>query len=285
MSELFTVERLSLSRIGDALRDQLGTDVGQYEFPDDFEKAVVDIGFKGIVVVGDTSPYEEVIFIGNVTGAVPRHSTMPTSFVKYIKARFIKTTSIAAYVLVNQDALESVDFGDSITAINTRAFGNTPNWQENVVLPDSVTSIYSQAFQASGITGISGNNVSLVEQSGGGTIGTISHCSNLKTVYFPKVTQIPSTSNRGTFLNDVSLETVEIGSVGYPVTLISQYAFVGCTSSFTATIYTTGNYVDTLNTAIRSGADNATIVFKAAADTTYNGVDYSAGDTMLTSTP
>lgn len=82
------------------------------------------------------------------------------------------------------------------------------------------------------------------------------------------------------------LENVEVGSVGYPVASWGSKNFDGCTQSgLVVTMYTTGEKVDTLNASIRDGATNATIIIKAAEDTTYNGATYAAGDTILTSIP
>lgn len=50
-------------------------------------------------------------------------------------------------------------------------------------------------------------------------------------------------------------------------------------------MHTTGAKTDALIASIRDGATNATIIIKAAEDTTYGGKDYAAGDTIITSTP
>ena len=84
----------------------------------------------------------------------------------------------------------------------------------------------------------------------------------------------------------IALTTVQLGSVGYGVTNVSNLLFEKDTQSgLTITIYTTGSYADTAVANTRNGATNATIVIKASEATTYNGTSYAAGDTIVTSTP
>lgn len=77
---------------------------------------------------------------------------------------------------------------------------------------------------------------------------------------------------------------VTIGSIGHAVTESRQQPFGGNTGiTGTCTIYTTGDKVDTLNTAVQNGAGAGLVfVFKASEATTYNGNSYAAGATMLT---
>lgn len=109
----------------------------------------------------------------------------------------------------------------------------------------------------------------------------------LKTVNLPNVSGQLTAGTFMLFGNCTALESVTIGSVGHCVTNNnSTGSFNGCTQSgLTITIYTNGANVDALNTNIRRGATNATIILKAAENTTYNGTSYAAGDTILTSTP
>jgi len=83
------------------------------------------------------------------------------------------------------------------------------------------------------------------------------------------------------------LEDMQLGAMGKPVTTIYKDAFLNNNAPSTAvvTIYTTGDRVGTLLTAMRTYLTTQQIVFKASESTTYNGNSYSAGDTMLTSTP
>lgn len=83
------------------------------------------------------------------------------------------------------------------------------------------------------------------------------------------------------------LEDMQLGAVGKPVTTIYYQAFLNSQAPSTAvvTIYTTGDRVDTLLTAMRTYLTKQTIVFKASEATTYGGTSYAVGDTIVTSTP
>ena len=110
-------------------------------------------------------------------------------------------------------------------------------------------------------------------------------CKRVKVISMPKITALGQYTS-SIFKGCALLENVEVGSVGYPVASWGSKNFDGCTQSgLVVTMYTTGEKVDTLNASIRDGATNATIIIKAAEDTTYNGATYAAGDTILTSTP
>lgn len=83
------------------------------------------------------------------------------------------------------------------------------------------------------------------------------------------------------------LEDMQLGAMGKPVTALYKNAFANNQVPSTAvfTIYTTGNNVNTILAGMRVYLTTQQIVFKASESTTYNGNSYSAGDTMLTSTP
>lgn len=73
-----------------------------------------------------------------------------------------------------------------------------------------------------------------------------------------------------------------IGSVGHAVTESKGRPF-GSTSnaSGTVTIYTDGAHLDSVKAAVEDSAGSGlTFVYKASEATTYNGVSYSAGDTI-----
>ena len=113
-----------------------------------------------------------------------------------------------------------------------------------------------------------------------------SNCTALKTVYLPKITHLNASgiSQRGVFRGCTALESVQIGSVGYSVTVANNNFYGDTQTGLTITVYTTGAYADTALTNIRNGATNATIIIKAAEATTYNGTAFAAGDTIITST-
>lgn len=80
--------------------------------------------------------------------------------------------------------------------------------------------------------------------------------------------------------------TVQLGSVGYPVLQCSQRPFGSTTGTSTVTVYTRGDLLDTISTAIKSQAGaNYTFIFKASEATTYGNTSYAAGETMLTISP
>jgi hypothetical protein len=75
---------------------------------------------------------------------------------------------------------------------------------------------------------------------------------------------------------------VTIGSIGHAVTESRALPF-GSTSkaSGTVMIYTTGDVLDTLRSAVQQNAGaNISFIYKAAEATTYNGTSYQAGDTI-----
>ena len=123
----------------------------------------------------------------------------------------------------------------------------------------------------------------------------VQNMSSLKTLYMPKCTSYANTHNTyAPFIGCTALETVQLGSIGYSVGVMGQTSngvmtskcFNGCTQSgLTITLYCKGAEADTLLSNVRGNATNATIIIKASENTTYNGVNYSAGDTMITSTP
>lgn len=284
----YTVDALSLSHIGDLLRDRLGDNASQYLFPDDFEKAIVNIGFNAIIVDGDSSPYDEIIFLGNCGERISRNANNTNYYynIKYKKATFIGATRIAEGILCNQVNLENIILNEGIVFIGDYAFRNTTALNKDIILPSSVTSIGTGAFCESAITGINGENVTTLYNSTTNGVSVFSSCYSLKTVSLPKLSTIyGGASSRGIFYNCTSLETVQLGSIGHPVSSTGQYMFQNCTSPFTLIMYCAGTYANTALTNARTGATNATIIIKAAADTTYNGNSYSAGDTMITSTP
>lgn len=174
--------------------------------------------------------------------------------------------------------LESITFKNAVTSIGTGAFVSC----SKLAVPDlsHVTSIGTSAFQGcSAFTAVSVPELTVFDSY------VFNSCANLKTVYLPKCTSC--SSQRG-FGGCPALETVQLGSVGYTVTTAHDQLFYQLTqSTLTITVYTDGSHVDALLNRIKSntGAVNSTVIFKASEATTYNDTSYSAGDTILTSTP
>lgn len=170
----------------------------------------------------------------------------------------------------------------------------------SITFKDVVTSIGASAFYSCvDLTTIDVKNIVSVAGTG------FQLCTSLTSLDFPKLTSV----GQGAFLGCtavinasfpmltncnvqrvlrgcLALENVQLGSIGHGVTTLHNLFFEQDTqTSLTITIYTTGSYADTLVTNARNSATNATIVIKASEATTYNGTSYSAGDTILTSTP
>lgn len=124
--------------------------------------------------------------------------------------------------------------------------------------------------------------------TGGLSVYCFFDCKSLKTVYLPKVTDLYGYSNnRGCLQTNGGagmLTSVEIGSIGYPVTYVHEYSF-NTSMNGTITMYTNSSYIDTLLSKLRTNCSDATIIIKAAEALTYNDVSYAAGDTIITSTP
>lgn len=123
--------------------------------------------------------------------------------------------------------------------------------------------------------------------TGGLSVYCFYGCTALITVTMPKISALHGYQTaRGCFQNCTALTDCTFGSVGYPVTTISNNAFTNDTQSgLTITVYTTASYVDTALANVRNGATNATIVIKASEALTYGGTSYAAGDTVVISTP
>lgn len=111
-------------------------------------------------------------------------------------------------------------------------------------------------------------------------------CTALKSASLPKCQSLATQNNGlGSFGNCTALETIQLGSVGTSCKVYSGYDFQGCTqSTLTITLYCVGELVEANLAFLRNGATNATIIIKASEDTTYNGTEYAAGDTIVTST-
>lgn len=271
---LYTVESLSLSKIGDLLREQLGEEATSYTFPEDFEKAVVDIGFKGLVLNGDSAPYDLVV-IGD---AIMARTTSMGMFLTLKTVRMIGTQNIGAGAFYSS-SIQKVIFPTNNIHINDDAFRQMSSdfEMENT---EYVKSCGNNLFRQS-------NSLKNVTFENMTTIGSYMfyQCSGLENVSLPSVTITNSFWNQ-MFYQDTSLKTVTLGKVGNTISGITNNTFGGCTQTgLTITIYTNATYVDTLRTNIRNGATKATIIIKASEETTYNGTTYNAGDTILTSTP
>lgn len=218
----------------------------------------------GIVVKArDTDGYAtEVDFYGTTVEALQfgqgsnnRYGFLHLSKVNYMN----ECTAIKASGFSNCHGIGAAPIPPHLSVLEANAFAGS--WFDSAELPLTLTDrLFDNAF---------------------------SGCPNLKSIRAPGITSLDTLggTGNGQFLNDTALETVEIGSIGYAVTYTETWNFRSCTQTgLTITIYTTGAYADTALANCRNGATNATIIIKAAEGTTYNGTDYAAGDTMITST-
>ena len=169
---------------------------------------------------------------------------------------------------------------------------------EEVVIPEGVTQFISfyQCFNLRSITlpttlktagSLYGCSSLLEVIAPNVTSGVnVSVCTSLQTAYFPKAQAMLADAS---VQNCTALQTLQVGSVGFPITNSRNTCMTGCTqSNLTITLYSsnpTTHPITTLLANVRNGAKNATIIIKAAANMEYNGVQYDADDVILTSTP
>lgn len=160
--------------------------------------------------------------------------------------------------------LTNVTFKGNTTKIGDGAFQKNAALTE-LIIPDSVTTIGSQVVR--GCSGI----VSYIHENAGNFYG------------------VRTPASRAIFSNWIatSLETLQLGAIGKPVTALSRIAFDAVNFPATANviIYCSGEDVDTYLEAVRVNVTKATVTFKASEATTYNSTSYAAGDTILTDVP
>ena len=160
--------------------------------------------------------------------------------------------------------LTNVTFKGNTTKIGAGAFQKNAALTE-LIIPDSVTTIGNQVLR--GCTGM----VSYIHENAGNFYG------------------VRSPASQAIFSNwtATSLETLQLGAVGKPVTALSRVAFDAVNFPATANviIYCSGEDVDTYLEAVRVNVTKATVTFKASEATTYNSTSYVAGDTILTDVP
>lgn len=172
--------------------------------------------------------------------------------------------------------LSTINFKSGVDEIKQSGFFSCGNL--TTIDLSSVKTIGSNGFESCKALSL----VTLPELTSLGTNAFIT-CTSLQTFVAPKLMNC----NVSRALRQcLALTTVQLGSVGYGVTSISNLFFEHDTQTgLTITIYTTGSYVNTALTNTRNGATNATIIIKASEVTTYGGTSYAAGDTIVTSTP
>lgn len=171
------------------------------------------------------------------------------------------------------------------------AFANCDNVIGVLVLPELVKVGGYSFWGMDGITEIHCPKLPNAYSENG-----FSNNANLKKITMPVAEGAINGGTLGAFRNNKALEELIIGGIGHTSwSEVNAYgAFTGCTQSgLTITIYTDNIHggknstypepVDYMVSQIRKSATNATIIIKASVDTNYNGVSYSAGETILTS--
>ena len=240
----------------------------------------------GIVVKArDSEGYAtEVDFYGDTVfpwtfGAGNQNGANTTNFsMRHVATVNLKNTvtKLKAFAFAGATELTTVNGlnWDAITEAGTTPIKFSYNWHFSVVLTKNI----QISFANCGITSIEAREWTQVGNS------YFYNCNALVTAKFPKATTI-GTYSANCFYSCTALETAEFGSIGHGVTAARPDIFSNCTQSFlTVTAFCKGDFADTLLANIRNGATNATIIIKAAEDTTYNDVSYAAGETMITST-
>lgn len=160
------------------------------------------------------------------------------------------------------------------------------DWDKIVEFPDAASN--NSSVNSSCVRSCRNlKTVNMPNLTGGLPLYCFAECTALETVIMPKISALCGyANNRGCFGGCTSLKNATFGSIGYPVTEVHASAFYNVTQSdLTITIFTNAAYIDTAVANARTSATGATIVIKASENLTYNGVSYSAGDTVLTSTP
>lgn len=180
--------------------------------------------------------------------------------------------------------LTGVDFG-AITSIGSRAFFNAQRMALGDVDLASLAEypIYGIFQNCGGITKLT------VHADGNIHYNLCNKCSSLTDIVIDGsvgFTDGNTDSSYAALGRNTALVNCKIGNVGKPCNGTSQAMLKGCTNAnLIVEIYVAGANADKAVSDIRNGATNATIIIKAAADTTYNGATYAAGETILTSTP
>ena len=185
---------------------------------------------------------------------------------------------------VNLQTLTGVDFG-AITSIGANAFFNA----QRMALGD-IDLVSLAKYPEEGIFQNCGGITKLtVHADGNIKYNLCNKCSSLTDVVIDGSVAFTEGSTNAAYSalgRNTALVNCKIGNVGKPCNVTSKTTFSGCTNkNLVVEIYVAGANADKAVSDIRNGATNATIIIKAAADTTYNGASYAAGDTILTSTP
>lgn len=285
-----------LTAVADAIRAKGGTDA-QLTFPGGFVGAVQAIPAgttitDGIVVKErDADGYATVVDFYGQQICIEQFGCQyeaDNPFRRLVKVNAKNAiTAIGPRAFQNNVSLQTltgVDFG-AITSIGSRAFFNA----QRLALGDVDLALVTE-YPEDGIFQNCGGITKLtVHADGNIKYNLCNKCSSLTDIVIDgsvRFTDGTSDSGYAALGRNTALVNCKIGNVGKPCISTSQAMLKGCTNAnLIVEIYVAGENVDTAVSNIRNGATNATIIIKAAADTTYNGATYAAGDNILTSTP
>lgn len=225
--------------------------------------------------------YGTAVRIAQFYGGNPYGSADITPF-KHLERINTKNilTSIDAYGLSGLPNLQAQGLDLShVERLSGMQFGTGSNSAEFALICPQCVEITENGCRRSGITSASFPALTKIGNS------AFAECARVKVISIPKITALGIYTSK-IFSGCKALEKLDVGSIGHAVTSWGSGNFDGCTQSgLIVTLYTTSEKVDALNANVRDGATSATIIIKAAENTTYNGAAYAAGDTILTSTP
>lgn len=258
---IYTIQDTTLTDIADAIRSKTGKTASMT--PAEMVDEIESISGGGVITDGivvtarDSNGYATAVdFYGTVV--------QPKQF-------YNRATGDGGWT-----SLSTINFKSGVDEIKQSGFFSCGNL--TTIDLSSVKTIGSTAFQDCRALSL----VTVPELTSLGQTAFLT-CTSLQAFVAPKLRNC----NASRALRQcLALTTVQLGSVGYGVTSISNVFFEKDTQTgLTITIYTTGSYVNTALTNTRNGATNATIIIKASEATTYGGTSYAAGDTIVTSTP
>ncbi len=160
-------------------------------------------------------------------------------------------------------AVEAIETGGGGVEGSYSSYGNF--YPNEIVYPSSVTDLrvlYSGTGGANNVVSIAGLGRTTNQAPGNQFRGM----SNLKTVNLPRACHFYATA----FRDCHKLESVELGSVGYPVVVTRGTMFQYDTQAFTITMYVDAstlaeaNAIADVGALAPWGATNATIIFKSS---------------------